>query len=906
MTTNIANSTPLPYFNLAQTFFVDTSIAPQNSTIALTSVNVYFKYKPQSNNTLSGLALPGITLYLVPTIFNVPQITLESLQNSARCEWSAIATSSAADVATNFRFNQPVFVTPGKSYAIVLSFDGNETFEPWTAIIGQRIVGKTTQFTGPNIVGNYYEFVSSQQDTTNTPTNAVTEAQYLSFWNSVLNTQMTFDIFAARYSVNSVPVTVAGLPCTIPIFTGTVIESWDAGTNTVLLTYPSKPYEAISFDLSQSTVQSFIGAQRAFQNTITYPGGNSAVVNATAYGGTFVPISVTTGNTIITANNNLPNGVAFDWNAIYPSLTGTPFVTITSAGQYNVRMVVGIPNTTVIQVDEPVSFTNAAARFMVTPAGTVDSILQHSPYGVLQNVLFLGGSSANSKVRFVNNTIQTITASGGTGYNNSDVLYIQGFQNVAGKAVGGYPAIANIVTNGSGTITNIYPSNLGCGFVNSQNMFAAVSNSTPGNQLTNTSAGSGASFTYTVGATVITEQTNNIFQNCIVSNFNIDDITAFFKLDSPAGITYAITATTQYYMNVDSAVYGGLSWYVQNAPTSFPITLNKISSLVSNNPVAFVSWSNEFVTCFANGALNTFINASSQISNGIIIQVATHLNIPNDFIAINIPAPPTIEFGHFVVNNSWYNEYTNSGNAWAKHITSLINFNNSAEDLRVYLTVYKPINTDFRVYAKIQNANDPGFFSKEDWTELQLIAGQGLVSSSVDRSNYVELGYGFYPYPQMNTQSGAFQTTTLAGTISTTNNSSNVVGVNTSFISTANIANGAMVRIYAPLFPAADYIVATVNNAVSDTQLNLDTVFTSNVNIGGNPALIANGLAIDVIGYPHQTFNNINNDNVSRYWSQSTVKYDGFSLMQLKVVMLSNAYSYIPEIHDIRLLGVSA
>ncbi len=115
-----------------------------------------------------------------------------------------------------------------------------------------------------------------------------------------------------------------------------------------------------------------------------------------------------------------------------------------------------------------------------------------------------------------------------------------------------------------------------------------------------------------------------------------------------------------------------------------------------------------------------------------------------------------------------------------------------------------------------------------------------------------------------------------------------------------------MVRIYVPLFSNADYVIATVTAIANDTSLTIDQAISSNVNINGNPAMVANGLALDVIAYPHQGFNNINNDNVARYYSQSTVKYDGFGMIALKVVMLSNAYSYIPHINSIRYLGVSA
>ena len=64
MTTSLANSTPLPYFNVANIFNVSPTLAPNNTTITLTSINVYFMYIPAGTTNQSGVNNPGVTLYL--------------------------------------------------------------------------------------------------------------------------------------------------------------------------------------------------------------------------------------------------------------------------------------------------------------------------------------------------------------------------------------------------------------------------------------------------------------------------------------------------------------------------------------------------------------------------------------------------------------------------------------------------------------------------------------------------------------------------------------------------------------------------------------------------------------------------------------------------------------------------
>ena len=220
-----------------------------------------------------------------------------------------------------------------------------------------------------------------------------------------------------------------------------------------------------------------------------------------------------------------------------------------------------------------------------------------------------------------------------------------------------------------------------------------------------------------------------------------------------------------------------------------------------------------------------------------------------------------------------------------------------AEDVRVYLTVYKPAFTDIECYLKIQNSTDPENFVAEQWTRLVMRDGSSntQTSSTVDLADYVQLTFGFDPYPN-----SAF---TLAGTVTTTNNSFTVTGLGTTFSS--NLAIGTMIKIYTPLFPS-NYMITTVNSIASNTSMTVVDNINSNTSLFGNPNLIGTGLAVDVITYTQQAFNNGLNDNVVRYYNSSLVKWDGYNNLQLKIVMLSSQLSYIPRIHDIQLIGLSA
>jgi hypothetical protein len=257
-----------------------------------------------------------------------------------------------------------------------------------------------------------------------------------------------------------------------------------------------------------------------------------------------------------------------------------------------------------------------------------------------------------------------------------------------------------------------------------------------------------------------------------------------------------------------------------------------------------------------------------------------------------VNSAPTIEFGRYIINNDYTNEHTNDGNAWAKHITTHVNFTRLAEDIRVTLTAYKPANTDIQCYARVQNSNDHEPFDDKDWTRLRLVDGAGIMSSINDSQDYIDLTYGFQAYP--NTEY------TLGGSVTTTNNSTIVVGVGTTFSS--NLAVNNMIRLYDPLFPNNNFMVTTVTAITNNTQLTIDSPITTDL----NTALVAPGLKIEKLQFPHQAFNNPLSENVVRYYNSTNMYFDGYDNLQLKVVLLSSRQQNIPRIHDIQTQGVSA
>lgn len=87
---------------------------------------------------------------------------------------------------------------------------------------------------------------------------------------------------------------------------------------------------------------------------------------------------------------------------------------------------------------------------------------------------------------------------------------------------------------------------------------------------------------------------------------------------------------------------------------------------------------------------------------------------------------------------------TNGGNALARYVSKKVVLDQGFDsgDLNVFLTAYRPINTDINVYYKILNRNDTQTLENGSWQLMTKINNSGSSYSS-DRNNLIE--YSFAP-----------------------------------------------------------------------------------------------------------------------------------------------------------------
>jgi hypothetical protein len=919
-------------FDWAQTFYIDPSLVQNAFQINVTKVVLYFKQKPNITGNKSGIYAPGVEVRICPTINGIPLVSVVS--PLARKEYNGINGSLSSLTPTTFEFTVPVSVRSGQEYAIVVKFDGNEDFILWTNVQGELLLdenGNQTTVISPGATGQYigklFSFISETFEdpivpvtnadlasvivvpstSTQTELDQVTpEIEYLlSAWRPLNNSDLKFQVEVARYSHQGSPVHSNN-----DILTNNFIEIVYSNNiqilanNTIRLASQAHPVEFIEFDKKTSSTEDLRYGDSVFEYQPYFPGGRHSANCAN--------VAVAQGSIFVVTPNNytLPNGSTFIWDDVYNFSASIPeYIVVVSENHFganahavNVRRVErGLDNTN-FAVTEPFTFTNASAKFFKSPVGRIYS--KSRPYisGRLTDIFSLVDSNANTTCRFVNNYISNVTINDiGAGYNNSDYVRILGFENVTNEVLGGYEARANLVTYANGSLQFVYLSNTGAGFVNTGAITYLIVNSTNQN-----SVGTGGNLSFITNAVLFTEtgNMNTYFSQCEVINLEAQSLLPAISIDNPPGTVYSLKFKSLYKTSTSANTLSGKKHFIDTTESAVELDVKNgtFHYFPTTKRPTIVSRSNQFVIGYANGFIPNSSILGGFASNTAVFLIDMYSN--NDFASVSMnPSDIASYYSKYSINNDYTRENQNYGNCYAKHISTKISFANGqfAEDLIVYITAYRPQGTDIKVLARMHNSHDSEAFDDKDWTLLEQTDGIDVFSSLTNPSDRVEMTYNLRLYPNTNptdpNTSVLNANTVLQGVVTTELNNTTIVGVGTAF--TSNLATGDLIKLYQPLFPNADYMVAVVNTITNSTILVLNEPVTNN-------SLVASGMKIERIQYPLQVFKNLINDNVARYYSSTKVAFDTFDTFQLKVLLLSPDDFIVPKVDDIRAIGVTS
>mgnify|MGYP003135285288 FL=1 len=236
------------------------------------------------------------------------------------------------------------------------------------------------------------------------------------------------------------------------------------------------------------------------------------------------------------------------------------------------------------------------------------------------------------------------------------------------------------------------------------------------------------------------------------------------------------------------------------------------------------------------------------------------------------------------INNDTTDEHlTGQGNAPCSYVSKTVTLDDGldAEDLRVYVTAFKPgrDNCQIKIYAKLLNETDTDTFFDRHYTELELI-GDDHFSADDNREDYREYQYQLPRTPAStfveNAQTFGNTTITTASDVSST------------------LTAGTLIKI-THTDPQTDYQISTVASA-SGTAIVLDEAIGFSNNTGA---------AVSTVTLPQTAFKDPRNSKIGTYFNSEGSKFATYKVFNIKIVLLSDSTATAPAIKDFRALALS-
>lgn len=368
-----------------------------------------------------------------------------------------------------------------------------------------------------------------------------------------------------------------------------------------------------------------------------------------------------------------------------------------------------------------------------------------------------------------------------------------------------------------------------------------------------------------------------------VDNFTVDRIVPLINITSPSFGTYTGTYNFS---------YSNGSAFIVDSTKERNIAVNSLND-VSKYDAYVLSRSNEVLSSYlydTNAKKSAIVKLNFTVnSNTDILYTSPALDEDNiDFLIqqSNITSSSTVTIGGI----DYDTEVNKNGTATSKYISKKVTFANNrfAEDIKVFANIYRPLNTDVKVYCKVHNSVDPDTYDDKQWTPLTITENSSRYSSSENKNDFIDYEFSLPAYPETaNVVPGTFEV-----------GPGNTIVIGTGVTVNSYITSGDVVRVYNPLESEYDYFVTGVT--ASNTSTFTINVPTSNVSVLGT------GFKVDKVKYKNIAYTDPQNDQVCTQFNSSLSKIDRFDSMQIKIVFLANNTYYIPRVNSISVIGVSA
>jgi hypothetical protein len=340
---------------LAQSFVVGGNIESPDSSreglttddsngAFLTAVDLFFAKKDSGNAT--------VKVEIRTMELGTP--TRVVIGNSVTLRPSEVSVSTDASIATKVTFDEPIYLPPGREYAVVIISENSDQYEMWTAVMGEKTVN-TKDLPDVNAVTYSKQFAMG----------SLFKSQNGSIWTANQYQDLKFKLYKAQFIENQ-PGTAFFYNPTLDVSNGYV----ERLGNNPLTTLPRTGSLGITTTTNSSLISDLSNGRKIVDGVKDYvygyivgTGSSVSIVGLTTGGSNYVTdTDVSTYN--ITGSGS---GLVLSITATNGTITGTP--TIVNPGNgYAAGDVVGIVTSSVS------SNTGKDARITISSISGVDTL----------------------------------------------------------------------------------------------------------------------------------------------------------------------------------------------------------------------------------------------------------------------------------------------------------------------------------------------------------------------------------------------------------------------------------------------------------------------------------------------------------------------------------------------------
>lgn len=863
---------------IAQTFFINEPVGGAEGVV-LTAVDIYFqsisanygielqiRTTDNGNPTTERLPNGQKILHVADTYASNITYLKNGTTSTTISAGSKIITASAdATIPTRFEFDTPIFLKSQTSYALVIiPIGGNPDYTIWTAELGGKDVALNTPITTNNDTGTL--FLSSN------------DIQF----TSIQSEDIKFTIYTADFTVSGGSGTAVYTlfdqeETILNSISGSFIQNervFVSNNDLNLARLRIDTTNTVPFTTSEIIYQSNGSANLA--TGILYFANSSALL-VTNTVGAFVS---STGNTTLyirgvssTATANITslsqNVIAQGNSTVIVPFTGNGAANIFYANQ---SIYVGTNNRSAMQVGIVNSVINSTALALVgnLTISDTNSLLGQLRGDRLGMYALYSGPPANN----INNTgvaparLFNSTANSTANFSQSYNKYLIGVESQSSA----YMQLINRNYN------SIIPQ-----FADMQSLSTNINYYLTGIDTNNNLDSSPIS---------IVNNNDNEFRdkNRILKSRSAEIIknAGVYTTKISAAMSTANNKFSPYIDNISSK-----AMFTENLLFAKNQTYGQILN-VTNTTYTFSTIRTGQSVTQSNGTITVSGNVFASNSSTLYISDVSAVYTGNGAVVNS----PTFQNGYsvYVSSNTSINAYTQTVSNYGEIYNNNVLFARSryisknviladkqdAEDLKCYITAYRPATTDFKIYAKLQHNQDSASFSNILWSRMVELSSPALLSSGTNLEDFVELVYDF-------------PTSVL---LAPNNAQCNATSANVTVSTTAGIANNNYIYLYNPA--ANTFNVRQVNYVANNTTLVLKNL----------PSLVTNTVAYADIGLIPDiedatgAFLFANNNSIVRYVSNSDVVYDGFKTFAIKIVPVADTNYIIPRAGDMRCLAL--